>query len=238
VTRNKASSNFNRVDARELPAYGYAEAAHYLRIPLGTLRDWVRGGSYETVSGVKRSAPLIARPDRKIPSLSFFNLVEAHVLDAIRREHQIPMYKVRKALDYVQQHLPSKHPLAQQSFETDGMELFVERFGTLISASQSGQVAMRELMAGHLRRIEHDASGLAIRLFPFTRKRSLDEPKNVVIDPYLAFGRPAIAGTGITTNIVAERYKAGESIDDLAEDYGCNRPQIEEAVRCELDLAA
>ena len=118
------------------------------------------------------------------------------------------------------------------------MDLFISRFGTLISASQAGQVAMRDLLAGHLRRVEHDPSGLAIRLYPFTRKRGLDEPKNIVIDPYLAFGRPAVVGTGIATNIVAERYKAGESIDELAEDYGCERPQIEEAVRCELALAA
>src|SRR5207302_3289557 len=99
------------------------------------------GGSYTTTSGTKRSKPLIILPERRLPSLSFFNLVEAHVLDAIRREHRIPMHKVRRALDYVQTHMPSEHPLADQRFETDGMELFIERFGTLVSASQSGQVA-------------------------------------------------------------------------------------------------
>jgi uncharacterized protein (DUF433 family) len=234
----KKSNVPKQSDPRELPAYGFREASHYLRIPLGTLRDWIKGGSYETSLGRKSSKPLIVLPDNTNPSLSFFNLVEAHVLDAIRREHRIPMHKVRRALDYVQQHLPSRHPLAEQRFETDGMELFVESFGTLISVSQSGQVAIRDLMAGHLRRIDHDAEGLAVRLFPFTRKRSLDEPKNIVIDPLFAFGRPTIAGRGIATNIIAERYKAGESIDDLARDYDCDRPQIEEAVRCELDLAA
>ena len=40
------------------------------------------------------------------------------------------------------------------------------------------------------------------------------------------------------TAIIAERYKAGESMDELAEDYGCQRPRVEEAVRCELELAA
>ena len=30
-------------DPRELPAYSIAEAAHYLRIPLATLRNWEQG---------------------------------------------------------------------------------------------------------------------------------------------------------------------------------------------------
>src|SRR6266700_5345065 len=97
---------------------------------------------------------------------------------------------------------------------------------------------MREMLAAHLRRVEHDATGLAARLYPFTRKRQPDEPKIIVIDPWVSFGRPTIAGSGITTGIIAERYKAGESIDDLAQDYGCQREKVEEAVRCELDLAA
>ena len=58
------------------------------------------------------------------------------------------------------------------------------------------------------------------------------------MDPFVAFGRATISGTGVVTSIVAERYKAGEAIDDLVKDYGCTRIQIEEAVRCELALAA
>ena len=36
---------------------------------------------------------------------------------------------------------------------------------------------------------------------------------------------------------LARRYKAGESIADLAEDYGEDPLNIEEAVRCELQPA-
>ena len=34
-----------------MPAYGIAEAAHYLRIPTATLRSWVHGRYYPTVAG-------------------------------------------------------------------------------------------------------------------------------------------------------------------------------------------
>jgi uncharacterized protein (DUF433 family) len=118
------------------------------------------------------------------------------------------------------------------------VDLFLSRFEKLIAVSQAGQLAMKEMLAAHLRRVEHDAAGLAVRLYPFTRKREADEPKIIVIDPYVSFGRPTIARTGIATGIVAERYKAGESIDELAQDYDCERGHVEEAVRVELALAA
>lgn len=74
--------------------------------------------------------------------------------------------------------------------------------------------------------------------YPFTGKRSPDEPKAVVIDPRISFGRPILAGSGIPTAIVAERYKAGESIDQLAENDAHKRLDIEEAVRCEIHVEA
>jgi uncharacterized protein (DUF433 family) len=170
--------------------------------------------------------------------LSFFNLVEAHVLDAIRREHGIPLPKVRVALDYLARSFPSEHPLATQEFESDGLSLFLEKFGQLINVSQAGQLAMRKILEAHLRRIDRDPQGFARRLYPFIRKGRPDEPKVVVIDPYVSFGRPVLAGTGVPTAVIADRYKAGESIDSIADDYGRDRLEIEEAIRSELQLEA
>jgi uncharacterized protein (DUF433 family) len=50
----------------------------------------------------------------------------------------------------------------------------------------------------------------------------------------VGFGRPVLLGTGVTTLSIAERFDAGESIEDLAADYGRPRGEIEEAIRCEL----
>jgi len=225
-------------DPRELPAYGIAEAAHYLRIPKATLRSWVVGRFYPTEVGRKFFRPLITLPDKRKPFLSFTNLVEAHVLDAVRREHEIPLNKVRTALDYLRRQFPSKHPLADQRFQTDGLDLFVDKYRQLINVSRAGQLAMRNLLEAHLRRIDRDEAGFAVRLFPFTRKRQLEEPRVVVIDPYVSFGRPVLVGTGIPTAVIAERYKAGESVDQLGNDYGRERDEIEEAIRCELEVEA
>lgn len=229
-------------DPRELPAYRIPEAARYLRIPVTTLRAWVSGQRYVTASGRYRHFdPVIGLPSESPPRLSFVNLVEAHVLDAIRREHSIPLQKVRPALAYLGQLVPSSsHPLADLRFETDGVDLFIQHVGELLVITREGQIAMRQVLEGYLRRVERDAEGVVARLYPFTRKRDLHEPRAIVIDPGVAFGRPVIVGSGIATAVVAERYKAGESVDDLADDYGRSRLEIEEAIRCELalDIAA
>lgn len=223
-------------DIRAMPCYSIPEAAHYLRIPETTLRSWVRGRKYPTSKGDRFFQPVIELPDDSQNLLSFINLVEIHVLDAIRRDHRISLHKVRIAIDFIEKELKSDHPLAYHKLETDGLDLFVERYGQLINVSRSGQLALRELLQAHLRRIDRDSAGHALRLYPFTRKRLqlIEEPKAIVIDPRISFGRPVLAGTGIPTAIIAERYKAGEAIGALADDYGRSTLEIEEAIRCEL----
>ena len=140
--------------------------------------------------------------------------------------------------DWVSQ-FPSRHALADQEFVTDGLNLFIKKFSQLINISQAGQLAIHEVLQAHLHRIERDLKGIPVRLYPFTRKRDLqEEPKAVVIDPQVCFGRPVLAGTGIPTAVFAERYKAGESVDDLADNYERRRLEIEEAIRCELSVEA
>ncbi len=229
-------------DIRAMPCYSFAEAAHYLHIPKTTLRSWVRGRKDPTSEGEQFFQPVIELPNDSEDLLSFINLVEIHVLDAIRRDQRISLRKARSAIDFIKEELKSDHPLAYHKLETDGLDLFVEEYSQLINVSQTGQLALRELLQAHLRRIDRDSAGCALRLYPFTRKRLgqqlIEEPKPIVIDPRISFGRPVLAGTGIPTAIIAERYKAGEGIRALADDYGRPTLEVEEAIRCELYIQA
>lgn len=225
-------------DPRLLPAYTLPEAAHYLRLPVQTLRYWVLGRTYPTRSGPRRSAPVLELPDRKRRTLSFVNLVESHVLVAITRDHDVSLQKVRRAVKYLRREIGSAHPLIERSLETDRRELFIREAGLLIAVSQDGQMAMREVLDTYLSRIERDSAGFAARLYPFTVRADRTAPRAVVIDPQLAFGRPVLAGTGVPTEEVAERFKAGESPESLAADYGRRPSEIWEAIRCELEIAA
>ena len=221
------------------PSYTVSEVAGFLFLPTSTLRSWVMGRVYPTKVGARRFRALIHAPQTNPTVLSFINVVEAHVLSAIRRTHHIPVQKVRRALDYVEHRFRVEHPLADREFLTDGVELFVEgRGGELEVASRGGQLGIRDLLAAHLRRIDRDPRGVPIRLYPFTRYREIEEPRPVTIDPRIAFGRPVLSGTGIPTEMIAERFNAGESIDELATDYGRRREEIEEAIRFERHVEA
>ena len=161
------------------------------------------------------------------------------MLAAIRREHKVPLPAVRKALKYVQDHLDLNRPLVQAAFETDGVSLFVERLGQLINASKEGQTAMREILQAHLKRIERDEKGLPIKLFLFTRRDGTGQaPSPIVVDPRISFGRPVLVGRSVPTAVLADRFKAGDSLRELAEDYEAPSEAIEEAIRCELDRQA
>lgn len=87
--------------------------------------------------------------------------------------------------------LGQPHPLITAQFETDGIDLFVRELGKLLNASRDGQVGIKEALQASLRRVEHDADGLAARLFPFVRTGSGEEPKSIVLDPRISFGKLA-----------------------------------------------
>lgn len=86
-----------------------------------------------------------------------------------------------------------------------------------------------------LKRITRDPGGVPIKLYPFTRKAHAgDAPAPVEIDPRISFGRPVLVGHGVPTAVLADRFKAGDSLANLGEDYEVSANDIEEAIRCEL----
>lgn len=215
---------------RDVPAYPLAEAAHYVRIAPATLRSWVAGRSYETSQGRRLFPPIIRLADRKNGLLSFANLVEAHVLRALRTEHGVPIKAVRTALRYAERELNVTRLLLSEELCASGGELFLDRYGELINLSRSGQLAMKAVLEAHLRRVEWDSKQLPARLYPFVRGESADAPRLIAIDPLIAFGRPVIATRSVSTQAIADRIDAGESVEDLAHDYQVSPTEIEEAV--------
>jgi uncharacterized protein (DUF433 family) len=227
-------------DPRELPLYRLTEAAQYLRIPLSTLRGWIVGWDYRTKGGTRRAVPLLRPPDGARPDklLSFYNLVECHILASLRRLHRIPMHKVRKAIRRATEGKKgARHPLLRARLAAEGADLLIDRGGG--QEDQDGQCVFFFAVERPVGRIEWDPSGaLPIRLYPWV---SGDDPKaapRIEIDPERASGRPVIAGTAIPTAVVAARHRAGESVAALAGEYGLDPSIIEDALRCEIRRAA
>lgn len=219
-------SNSDQIDVRYLPAYNVLEAAYYLRLPRSTVRSWI--------GKQKGFEPLIV-PAQQEPfvNLSFINLVEIYVLASIRREHKLSMPKVRKGLNFISKKFPSDNPLAEKDFETDGLTFFLNEAGVTYDTS-SGQMILADIVKQYMQRIGRDDQGNPTLLYPFSREGKPNEPKIILIDPKISFGRPVLSGTRIPVEIIAERYRAGESIPELVEDYECAEEHIKEAIRYEL----
>lgn len=226
-------------DIYNTPVYSVTDVAHYLHIPVATIRSWLKGRSYTLKKGRQTFAPLIQRPNPEHPQLSFTNLVEAHVLRIIRETYQVKLDNVRKALDYISQQFATDHPLVTKKFQTDGVDLFVCQMDELVNVSRSGQLAMRETLKHLLTRVEWDANGIATRFFPITELVPDPESDKIIyLDPTIRFGRPVIAGKGIPTAAIASLYEAGDDIDDIADEFDCTPQQVKTAIRFESSLLA
>ena len=129
------------------------------------------------------------------------------------------MASVRGALTYAEEALGIERLLLRDELRTTGQDLFLEHLGSLITLSRPSRVAMRRLLAAYLERVERDDDALPFRLYPFRAEWSTAD-KPIVIDPRISFGRPTVAGSGISTGALVQRIDAGETVEELAWDYG------------------
>jgi uncharacterized protein (DUF433 family) len=210
----------NKFEAlNEAPNYSFAEAAHYLRLKQGDIRRWV-GNDVVRASG---------------KGLSFFNLLELHTLKGLRRGTGLPMQRIRRALIEFSAMENSAHPLLDPRLETDGLHLFLHDGDAYFNLNQSGQMGLPQILSTYLKRIDRFESGEMI-FFPFIASEDADEPRTIQMAPQIAFGRPVIANTGITVEVIAGRFRARDTVSDLAEEYGVPSRLIEEAIRLEFPL--
>jgi uncharacterized protein (DUF433 family)/transposase-like protein len=100
--------------------------------------------------------------------------------------------------------------------------------------------ASDEIIEDYLQRVELDEEGKAYRLYPLAhRLKDLQlaeisqQPKIIMVDPLISFGRPSLVGSGIPTSVIAGFFQAGDSIETLAKEYGRKPGEIEEAIRFE-----
>ena len=240
-TRRRSAKSGHPASIFDAPSYKAAEASYLLKLNSSTVRAWCFGTTYRNSAGKSKTfAPVIAPADGFLRLLSFSNLCELHVLGSITRSYNIPLQRVRPALEYVCEKMGVTRPLLASNFRTNGLDLFLEEAGQLVSVSGGGQTAMRGDFERSLDRIERASKGNPVRLFPFSRPPALPipQPTAIVIDPRVAFGRPIVRTAGVRTEVIYDRFGAGDSPAEMAEDYGVSQEEILEALRYEQHLAA
>lgn len=201
----------------QLANYSYVEAALYLRLQLDAVRRWT-------------SEEIVRAP---LGGLSFLNLLELHILKGLRRDLGVSFQRIRRALDEYRETERSDHPLLDPRLETDGIHLFLHDGEEYLNLNRPKQRGIPQVLSTYLHRIDR-LENREFRFFPFVVSEVADEPRMIEMSPRVAFGKPVLANTGITTEVIAGRFKARDSIADLADEYGVSTSMIEDAVRWEL----
>src|SRR4051794_35492953 len=189
----------------EMPRYTIAQAARYVGLSPTTLRNWVRGRSYSRAGESVRSEPLIKAEEL----LSFSNLMEAHILRALRVEEDVSMARFRIARAVAEKECQIERLLLSPQLLTTGGEILLEEYGKLINLGRSGQLALRHVFEAYLKRVDWSARGPE-QFFPgFVNVIALpaeEVPRLIVINPRVSFGKPVLASNrGIRVSAIVSR---------------------------------
>lgn len=217
---------YRSCDPRRIPLYSLGDTARILGIPSPTLRSWIAGWTVPCDTAPP-PPPLLHRPDPTRHALSFENVVEAHVLRALWTEHGVDARTVSLALAQAERAFGIERLLLRYEPLLAGSDSFLARYSALANLSSADRLALRSRLIAHLRRVEHDDAGAPARLYPFFYPSGA---RGVVIDPRRSSGRPVLVDSGISTHVIAGRFRAGECVAHLAYDYEVEEEEIQTAL--------
>jgi uncharacterized protein (DUF433 family) len=225
----------------DVPLYSVSDAARHIDVPRSTFDTWVRGYSRrpEGRSPVIGAPVVTFIPDHRGPTVPFVGLAEGFVLAAFR-EAGVPLQRIRPAITRLQEELGIAHVLASRSLYTDGAEVLYDYAarrdeGELLDlvVVRTKQHQFSDVVKDYLRRITYGSDGWAsqVRLPTYGTAE-------VVVDPGVAFGLPLVAHGGARVEDLVDRFLAGDTISDIADDFDVPLDQVEDVIRVATRTAA
>ena len=198
-----------------LPTYTVAEAARYAQAKPQTVGYWFRGG--------ETSGP--ALPGRKAGErLNYFEAVEVAFVAAFR-SYGVRLRNLREARAYFQgcsrrniRSPPSGSTRKARGFCASGttwQEL--SEFTEVVIGDEQGQLAWAGLLGEKFETFDYE-DDLALRWHVAGRSSP------VQIDPRISFGAPCVRG--IPTWAMRGRKLAGESVEEISEDFGLEDNEV------------
>ena len=215
------------------PIFTLRETAGYLGVPKSTIHEWARPSASRS--------PLITVFPRhgREATVPFLGFAEAYVLSAFRRAG-VPLQRIRPAVQVLSREIGIDHALASKRLYTDGAEVLFDyatqrRDDDLLElvVLRTGQTQFSELVRDYLQRIIYGDDGWAsqVRLPIYGRA-------DVVVDPQVAFGLPIVTRGGARVEDLVDRFLAGDTISDIADDFGVPVDQVEDVIRVATRTAA
>lgn len=214
------------------PLYSFAEADRLARVTRGTSSRWLKGYKYWYSPEERRAMPPIT-PGHEPPGVvSFIDLIEVIAAGKLRQKG-FSLRRIRQINEYCQLALSMDRPLVTETFKTNGRDVFVKaESGFLLDVlHERGTQAWDEVLDPFLDTLDYEDE-TARRWWPSGK----DEP--IVVDPDYGFGLPVVWRSGVRTEIVAERFRAGDTRQEIAYDFGISPGEVEAALRYELPDAA
>jgi uncharacterized protein (DUF433 family) len=214
------------------PLYNYAEADRLAGVSRGTAQRWLTGYGYYDTRGRFITQPPVTPGTVSEGGVSFIDLVEIVAIGGLK-EQGFPLRQIRQIVANCQEILKVARPLATLRFKTDGREIFVDRDDALVDVGRrKRRRAWEEVLRPYLETLDYNADDLAHRWWPMGR----DE--RILVDPDYGFGFPVVADTGVRTEIILERFQAGDLNDQIAEDFNITTLEVQRALQFELQRAA
>lgn len=213
------------------PVYSFTEADYLAGATRGTARRWIKGYAY-TRKNKRTEQPPVTPRDANIAAASFLDLLEVVVIGRFK-ETGISLSGVRQIVSECQEILGLERPLVQAKFQTDGREVFVDQGKALLGlGSRKRQEAWSEVLAPFLDELDFAQEGWASRWWP------LGKATPILIDPDFGFGQPVIEGSGVKTETIIERVRAGDLPEEIAEDFNVKLIEVHRAIQYEASRIA
>lgn len=212
------------------PLYSFAEADRIAKVSPNTSRRWLKG--YEFWYGEeRRSMPPITPGREEQDAVSFVDLMEVAAVSKLK-DKGFSYRRIRQINSYCRVQLKVPRPLVTQKFKVVGEDIFLAAdFGVLLNVGrEAGALAWRDVLEPFLEDVDYE-NQLPRRWWPLGRNHK------VVVDPDYGFGLPVVEGTGTRTEIIAEQYRAGDTIEDISYDFSVTPDQIRDALRWETPNA-
>lgn len=209
------------------PIYSFSEADHLAAVSRGTARRWLCGYAYSCRDGERVAPPAVTPGAERQPAVSFVDLVEL-VAIARLKERGFSLSTIREIVRNCQELLGVPRPLASLRLKTGGREVFVGVSDRLLEVGRKkGMQAWSEILEPYLQDLEY-TNEIASRWWPLGKKQ------RVVVDPDYGFGLPVVSGSGVRTEIILERFQAGDLPAEIARDFNLSTTEVERALQFEL----
>lgn len=206
--------------------YVYAEVDRLIGLRGGTARRWING--YER-SG-KSYPPILRVTPRDTPWVTWGEFVETRVIAEFRDFKNVPIPRLRAAIDELRRAFGMQYPLAHMRPYLSSYD----RELTIKDEASEHEVVIRtgqQLLGDSLwlakrSALENDENGETfIAEIPADR----DFP-DIVINPMRYSGQPTFVGRRVSPVTIAGMANSGEPHEVLAAEYGISVEQVDQAV--------